>query len=336
MILRLSIDAFTATAETGAALRQIQQDRVLGKSRLSLIAGGINAAIAQYSAAGTPQVIIVEDDDSGDLLHRLDQLAEFCDASTRVLVIGGVNDIGLYRTLMARGISDYLVRPVSGRAVVDALTHLFADPQTAPRGRVVAFWGARGGVGSSSLAQNTAWTLARHIQAGVVYVDLDLAFGTSVLAFNIEAKQTVTDALAHPERLDEVLVDRCMVDYDEHLRILAALGDCHGAPPVTADSVELLIDIAARTAAMVVIDLPHLWCEWTEAVLSAADEVVVTAIPDFASLRDAKSILDLLAPRRGYTTPAGAEQGRDRAPHPTHAQGFRRHHRGQAGGSDSV
>jgi len=299
VIHRLTIDAFTATPETAAALRQVQQDRQLAKSRLAIQAGGLAAAIARYADSPTPQVVIVEDDDSATMLARLEHLAEVCVQGTRVMVIGSVNDIALYRSLMAQGISEYLVWPVSARQIVDALDKLFADPQAAPRGRTIACWGARGGVGASTLAQNLAWGLARHLQETVIYIDLDLAFGTSVLAFNIDAKQTVIDALAHPERLDEVLMERCMVDYDDHLQVLASPGDCRVHASLSLDSLDLLIELASRMAGLVVLDIPHLWADWTEHLLSVADEVVLVATPDFASLRDAKSILDALASRRG-------------------------------------
>ncbi len=298
MIHRLTIDAFTASSETSAILRQVQQDRQLGKSRLTLETGGLTAAVEHYSHTATPQVVIVEEDDPSTMLARLDQLAEVCVQGTKVVVIGSVNDIGLYRTLMENGISDYLLRPVTARQIIAAMDGLFVDPQSAPKGRVLAFWGARGGVGSSTLAQNTAWELGRILQESVVYVDLDLAFGTSVLAFNVEAKQTVIDALTHPERLDEVLMERCMVDYDDHLQILASPGNFRIHAGVTIDNLDLLVELAARMASVVVLDIPHLWTEWTEHLLCVADEVVVIATPDFASLRDVKSVMDVLSPKR--------------------------------------
>lgn len=304
MIHRLTIDAFAATPETAAVLRQVQLDRQLGKSKLTLQSGGLAAAVAHYTHVATPQVVVVEADDPESMLERLDHLAEVCVLGTKVVVIGEVNDIGLYRTLMERGISEYLLRPVTDRQIIASIDRLFADPQAAPKGRVIAFWGARGGVGSSTLAQNTAWELGRALQEAVIYVDLDLAFGTSVLAFNLDAKQTVADALAHPERLDEVLMDRCMVEYDDHLQILASPGDCRVPGGVTADNLDLLVDLAARMASVVVLDLPHQWAEWTEHLLTVADEVVVTATPDFASLRDVKTLRELLSPRRGASAAA--------------------------------
>ncbi|KIL99708.1 Type II/IV secretion system ATPase TadZ/CpaE associated with Flp pilus assembly [Paramagnetospirillum magnetotacticum MS-1] len=303
MVFRLTIEAFCCGAETAEALRNACTDRQLAKSRLGLMEGGLAAAITHYADLPTPQVLVVEESDPTQLRSRLDQLAEVCVSGTKVVVIGPVNDIRLYRELMAKGVADYLPAPAGARQLVDSLAGLFADPASAPRARVVACWGARGGTGSSTLAQNLAWAAARHLAEKVILIDLDIAFGTSVLAFNLEAKQSIADVLANPERLDEVLVDRCMAEYDDHLQILAAPGDGRGHGVTTLEPLEHLVDLASRMAALVVLDIPHVWAEWSEALLAGADEVVVTAIADFASLRDTKTLVDLLSPRRQGMAP---------------------------------
>jgi pilus assembly protein CpaE len=300
---RVTIDAFAASAETQACLREAAQAPALRRCRLGIQGGGLAGAIEHYAERGTPQLVLVEAADGDDLFALLDRLADVCAANTRVLVIGGANDIQLYRTLLQRGISDYLPRPLSGRQIAEAIAALFADSRNAPRGRTYAFFGVRGGAGSSIVAQNFAWHLGRHLAEPVIYVDLDLWFGTSLLAFNLEAKQTAADALAHPERLDEVLMERCLIDYDDNLRILASAGDCRIAPALSLDAVETLIDIARKLAAAVVLDLPRHWTDWTRHCLEAADETVITALPDFASIRDGKTLVEGLAAARG-TAPA--------------------------------
>jgi pilus assembly protein CpaE len=303
MVYRLTIEAFCAGAGTAQALEAAGGDRHLAKSRLTVMEGGLEAAIGHYAELPTPQVLVVEETDPASLHSRLDQLAEVCVTGTKVVVIGPVNDIRLYRELMAKGVADYLPAPVGARQIIDSLTGLFADPAAAPKGRVVACWGARGGTGSSTIAQNLAWAAARHLAEKVILIDLDLAFGTSVMAFNLEAKQSVADALANPERLDEVLMERCMAEYDDHLQVLAAPGDGRSRAAITLDALELMLDLASRMAALVVLDMPHVWADWSEAMLASADEVVITAIPDFACLRDARTLLDVLSPRRQGLTP---------------------------------
>lgn len=248
----------------------------------------------------TPQVVIVEEEaDDATLMARLEQLAEVCEPGTRVVVIGALNDIALYRQLLAQGISEYLLRPVTARQVIAALAAVFEDPAAPTRGKVFAFWGVRGGVGASTLAQNCAWAMGRALGEPVIYLDLDIAFGTSVLAFNLDAKQNVVDALANPERLDQVLMERFLVGYGDSLEVLSSPGDPRLAADIAIDGLDKLLDLAARMAPAVVVDLPHHWAAWTEHLLLAADEVVVVATPDLFCLRDAKSILEAVTPKRG-------------------------------------
>lgn len=300
MIHRATIDAFTLTPETAAALDGLKADRAFAMSRIEIRPGGLAAAVTAYADRPSPQVVIVEeDDDDAALAARLDQLAETCDGGTRVVVLGRLNDIGLFRSLMARGVSDYLVTPVDAAQLARSVTQLFSEPGAARRGKVVAFWAARGGAGASTLAQNVAYALGGLLAEPAAYLDLDLAFGTSLLAFNAEPRQSVGEALAHPERLDAVLFDRLMADHGGRVRVLASAADPRQAAAATLDGVDRLLDLAAAMAPAAVVDLPRLWCDWTEHVLAAADEVVVVAQPDLASLRETKTFLEAVGPRRG-------------------------------------
>ena len=297
MLYRLSIDAFAATPGFAAALEQLAADPLFAKSRIALHQGGLAAAVERYQSQTTPQLVLVEEPgDAAVLQERLAQLAEVCVSGTRVMVAGTVNDIVTYRRLLADGVSDYLVTPLSGDQLMAAVQGLFADPAAAPKGKMIAFYGARGGAGSSTLAQNAAWNLA---QAGdeVIYLDLDLAFGTSGLIFNADARQTVGEMLGEPERIDIQLLDRILVKQDEHLRLLPAAAELKELPPITAEAVEHLFDLARRMAAVLVVDLPHLWAPWVRHALESADELVLTSAPDLASLRDAKALLELLSRR---------------------------------------
>lgn len=304
MIFRAHIDAFTLSPASTAAVKNLAADGAFAMAQIDVRPGGIAAAIAAYAERPSPQVVVVEeDDDDATLLARLDSLAEVCNAETRVVVIGALNDIGLFRTLMARGVSEYLVAPVAAAQLSAAIARLFSDPAAAPRGKVIAFWGARGGAGASTLAQNAAYCLGLRLSEAPIYVDLDLAFGTSLLAFNVEQRQGIVDALNQPERLDPVLLERLMISHDDRVRILASAADPRQAQSPTLDGVDRLLDLTATMAPAVMVDLPRQWCDWTEHVLAAADETVVVAQADLASLRETKTVLDIIGPRRAAGSP---------------------------------
>ena len=304
MIYRLTIDCFHATGPVAEAMAGFQGDRLLAKSRVSLRDGGLLAAINHYSANASAQLVIVEE--SGDrqqILDRLGQLAEVCIAGTRVMVIGHLNDIGTYRALVGQGVSEYLIAPVTTADLVAAVETLFHDPSAAPRGRLIAFFAARGGAGASTLAHNTAWTLGRSVGEQVLLVDLDLAFGTLGLAFNTEARQTVGELLGTPERIDGQLLDRIVVKHDDHLLLMPSRADLRDPPVIEPESVDRLLDLVRQMASFVVVDLPHLWAPWIRHVLETADDLVIVARPDLPSLRDTKNLLEILGKRRGDKAP---------------------------------
>src|ERR1700728_689715 len=150
---RISIHAFVEFPDTGAALQRAGADRRLAKAHLQVQLGGIDAAVDHYNGQITPNLLIVETKLSGqDALAELDRLAEVCDPATKVVVVGRVNDVELYRELMRRGASEYLVAPLEPLQLIEVISGLYLDPGAAPIGRVVAFIGARGGAGSPTIA----------------------------------------------------------------------------------------------------------------------------------------------------------------------------------------
>src|SRR5689334_10089415 len=213
---RISISAFVEFPDTGAALQRAGSDRRLAKAHVSVELGGIQGALDHFHGQVTPNLLIVETRLKGqEALDELDRLAEVCDPSTKVIVVGRVNDVELYRELMRRGASEYLVAPLNTLHLIEVVSGLYTDPGAAPIGRVVAFIGARGGVGSSTLAHNVGACIADNLRINTTIVDFDLHFGTMALDFNVEPGQGVADALAAPERLDDVLLDRILTKHGD-------------------------------------------------------------------------------------------------------------------------
>jgi pilus assembly protein CpaE len=298
-IPRISIQAFCENAATGELVQLIAEDRRLAKVHVSVHMGGIEAAVAHYQQSPTPNLIIIECNLPRDhIIAELDRLSESCDPGTKVIVMGHVNDVVLYRDLLKRGVSEYLVEPVPPLALMEAISNIYNNPETEPVGHVYAFVGSKGGVGSSTICHNVAWTLSDTIKANVVIADFDLAFGTTGLDFNQDPVQGIADALSSPDRLDEVLLDRLLTKCSEHLSIFAApvvLDRDYDMSPAGCDQV---IDVVRQNVPYLAVDLPHTWTTWTKSILLQADEVVITATPDLANLRNAKNIVDLMQQSR--------------------------------------
>ena len=304
-IPRISIQAFCEDPNFTNVLQVAAEDRRLSKAHVSIHMGGASAAVAHYQESPTPNLIIIESAlPRAALIGELDKLAESCDAGTKVVIIGRMNDVILYRELLKRGVSEYLVAPVSPIQLMESLSNLYNNPEADPVGHVFAFIGAKGGVGSSTVCHNTSWTLSEALKSNVVVADLDLAFGTTGLDFNQDPVQGIAEALASPERLDEVLLDRLLTKCSERLSIFAAPVLLDRDYDISADACDMVIDVVRQNVPYVAIDMPHSWTSWSKRLLTQADEVVITAAPDLANLRNAKNMVDYLrAARKNDSAP---------------------------------
>ncbi len=296
---RVSIQAFCETVESAAAIQSAGEDRRLGKAHVKIQMGGITAAIEAYRGSPTPNVIMLETDGRGDsILTGLDSLAEFCDAGTRVVVIGRTNDVTLYRELVRRGVSDYMISPIGTIDVVRSICGLFSAPDAKPVGRVVAVVGAKGGVGASTVAHNIGWSVARDLALDSVLTDLDLAFGTAGLDYNQDPPQGIADAVFSPDRIDTNFVDRLLSKCTDHLSLLAAPATLERAYDFGAEAFDSIFDALRATMPCIVLDVPHQWNGWTQRTLVNADDILIVAAPDLANLRNAKNLFDYLRAAR--------------------------------------
>jgi pilus assembly protein CpaE len=296
---RVSIQAFCETVETAAAIQSAGEDRRLGKAHLKIQMGGVAAAIEAYRNAPTPNVIVLESEGHSDkMLAGLDMLAEFCDAGTRVVVIGRTNDVLFYRELVQRGVSDYLIAPVGAIDVVRSICGLYSAPDAKPLGRIIAVVGAKGGVGASTVAHNVAWAMARDLSLDAVVTDLDLAFGTAGLDYNQDPPQGIADAVFSPDRVDTAFVDRLLSKCTDHLSLLAAPATLDRVYDFGAEAFDAIFDSLRANMPCIVLDVPHQWSGWTQRALVNADEILIVAAPDLANLRNAKNLFDFLRTAR--------------------------------------
>jgi pilus assembly protein CpaE len=296
---RVSIQAFCETVETAAAIQAAGEDRRLGKATLKIQMGGIAPVAEAYRNSPTPNVIVIESESRGeDLLTGLDSLADVCDAGTRVVVVGRQNDVVLYRELMRKGISDYLIAPLGTLDVVRSISGLFSSPDAKPIGRTIAIVGAKGGVGASTISHNIAWAIARDLQLDTVVTDLDLGFGTAGLDYNQDPPQGIADAVFSPDRVDTNFVDRLLSKCTDHLTLLAAPATLDRVYDFSTEAFDSIFDALRATVPCIVLDVPHQWSGWAKRALINADEILIVAGPDLANLRNAKNLLDLLRTAR--------------------------------------
>ena len=301
---RITVQAFCETQEIAGVMNEAMADRRMSRAHVKVHMGGAPAAVEAYRTAPTPNLIVIETTGDRDtLVTHLDKLAEYCDSGTKVVVIGRLNDIVLYRELIGRGVSDYLVAPFAVLDLVGALSNLYSHGAATPVGRVIAVAGAKGGVGASTLAHNLAWSISRSFDIATAIVDLDLPYGTAGLDFNQDPPQGIAEAVYAPDRLDANLVDRLLSKCTEKLSILAAPASLERAYDFGETAFDGLFDILRATVPVVVLDVPHGWTAWSRRAMIGADEVIVAAAPDLANLRNAKNLVDVLKVARPNDAP---------------------------------
>ncbi|AMJ62336.1 AAA family ATPase [Bosea sp. PAMC 26642] len=296
---RITLQAYCETPGVAATMQAVIADRRMDKAHARIQMGGPAAAVEAFRSAPTPNIILLETvSEPAALVRHLDALAESCDAGTKVVVIGHVNDVQLYRDLIRRGVSEYLIAPLGTLDVLRTLSELYVSPSARNLGRIIAVMGAKGGVGASTVAHNVAWAIARNLDASTVIVDLDIPFGTAGLDFNQDPPQGVAEAVFAPDRLDANMLDRLLSRCSDNLALLAAPAMLDRTVDLSEEAFDQLFDLLRASVPCVVLDVPHIWSAWVRRALISADEVVVVAAPELASLRNAKNLIDLARANR--------------------------------------
>jgi len=295
----ISVHAFCDRQETAHCINETTRDWRMKRTNVKIYMGGLPAAIEFYHKENTPSLIIIESGMRGEeLFNQLESLASVCDEGTKVVMIGAANDIRLYRQLMDKGLSDYLVPPLHPLNLIRSLGELYSDPDQPFIGRVVAFFGAKGGAGSSSMAHNTAWVLSEHLGQETALIDLDSSWGTTGLDFSYDNTSGLEEALGEPDRLDEMLMDRIMIRHTQKLSILPTSSSLNTKPVMDASSYEAVVNAVRAISPISILDMPHFWTDWTTNILTSVDDVVVTATPDLSGMRNAKNLIDFLKTQR--------------------------------------
>lgn len=288
----IGVHVFCEDTGTAKTVSDAFAGRRFAKLHLTLQMGGVHAARKIFAAAPTPELMIVESLlDSASMLADLESLAQVCDAGTKLIVVGHVNDVLLYRELLRRHISDYLVAPVAPAQLAESVAAALSGQSAEPLGRLIAFIGAKGGCGSSTICHNVAWTLAEPLKSETVIADFDLAFGTLGLDFNQDSGQGMAEALSAGERLDPAMLDKLMTRCSDRLALLTPPGTLDAAD-ISPVSAEHLAELLSQTVPFTLLDMPRDWRPWARALIARADDIVITAEPDLANLRNAKNIID--------------------------------------------
>jgi pilus assembly protein CpaE len=273
--------------------------------------GGLRNAVQSLSITASPNILLVDLSESGDPLNDINALAEVCEPGTVVIAVGQVNDVRLYRDLVASGIHDYLLKPLSAGALRDALVNaqtIFMAPknhdaQAVKKHISTAIVGTRGGVGASTIATSLAWLFSAEHKMPTALLDLDIHFGTGALALDLEPGRGLTDAIDNPSRIDGLFIERAMIRANDNLAILSAEAPI-SSPLMTDGAAFVQLEEEFRQAfEMTVVDLPRNMLINFPHLLADVNVIVVATEMTLASARDAIRILSWLKTNAAHARP---------------------------------
>jgi len=292
--------AYVCDETSAEALRPIVGD--MGWAVEKVFKGGLRNAVQSLSVSASPQILFVDLAESGDPLNDINALAEVCEPGTVVIAAGQVNDVRLYRDLVASGIQDYLLKPLQPEALREALGHAHSmlnapKPLEAELDRphsAIAVIGTRGGVGASTIATSLAWLISEKEKRTTALLDLDVHFGTGALTLDLEPGRGLTDAIENPSRIDGLFIERAMVKASEKLAVLSAEAPIN-TPLVTDGSAFFQLQEEMRAAfEATVVDLPRGMLILYPHLIRDTQAVVVVTELTLAAARDTIRLLSWL------------------------------------------
>ena len=263
-------------------IRELQLDDEL------VVTDTLDAALRRIRSGSAPRVLLLDLADASAPISEVSSARSIGGAELKLVALGNVNDVSLFRDLLAAGCNDYLVKPATREALAAVLEKgsAVAIAGDGGLGQVIVFVGSRGGVGATTTAVSCAWLLAEERSERVALVDLDLHFGTIALKLDTDPGAGLCEALEEPSRIDSLFIERAMVKVTDNLRVLAAEAAATQHLIVDAGAVDTLLYELRRKFARIVVDLPRGATPIQRVVLASATHVVVMCERSLAGLRD--------------------------------------------------
>ncbi len=287
--------------------------------------GDSSAALAYLAEVPAPKIVIVDIGETNQPLSAMLSLTAAFTDDTQMIGIGEINDIALYRELTEAGVTDYLVKPVSEKALAAAISRseekskveAAPTPQASPEEvHKVVVVGARGGVGASTTAVNLAWIFAEEKGMKTALVDLDLEFGTIALSLDLEPTRGLREALETPARIDNLFISSATAKLSDNLSIMATEENLAHGHSFSPNAVGVLFETLAHENGCIIVDLPRALYSVRDQVLNEATRVILVTELSLPALRDSIRLLGIIeeaAPKTPITVVANRCKGGQQA-----------------------
>lgn len=294
------VDFFALDDGTAATARQLAADWRFARVGVGVTQGGIEAAIAAYSQAASPEVIIVETNDiSENFIAQLGHLAGVCAEGTDAVIVGPMNDVHLYRSLVGMGVRDYLVRPVSDTDFINVIAKALVDKRGLAGAKLVSVIGAKGGVGTTTVAQLLAWDIAETFKQKTMLMDCAGSGGSLGIAYGLEPTAPRAEAVRIGMSGTEDDVKRIIQPVTDQLSLIVCGGEAMLMDAPDADGFETLVNRIMQKYPVVVMDLSGASQATQKRMISRSSHVVLVSTPMLPSLRNCRTLMNEIRHLRG-------------------------------------
>jgi pilus assembly protein CpaE len=286
---RVAVMAFATDAATEAVLRDsLASDAI---DAVEVRRGGLEDAARFLERNASPHVLLVDITGNAEPLTTLAELSQLVEPDVRVLAIGDRQDLTLYRGLThGLGVLEYLFKPLTREMVAEHFGPILARQRPGPRGvrggRVITVTGVHGGIGATAVAANLAWYLAERARRHTLLLDGDLYGAAAAMLLSVKPKSGLRVALEHPERVDDLFLDRTAQLVGERLFVLSGEGTLADPLPMAQDALPRLLDVLRRRYKFLVCDAPFPASPIGRAMFDAANQRVLVTEPSVAGARD--------------------------------------------------
>ena len=238
-------------------------------------------------------------------LQTIESLADAC-PNAPTIVYSSLSDAQSVRRAMVAGARDYLVKPLKpeelSRAVYGVLEQeerkrLRADgqgPEVVARGTVITVFGAKGGIGKTTISTNLATTLAKITGASVCLLDMDTRFGDVAIMMDVAVEASIADVARKIDEIDRDKIRDYLVKHHSGVSILPAPLHPTEWRNMTPQHIEKIVELLAQTHDYVVIDTPGTFNELIAATLELANLILLITSMDIASIKDTALALEML------------------------------------------
>lgn len=288
--------AFVADEESLATIRQWAEKQGFPPATAQL--GGPDMFAQLLEQGSPPKLAVVDIDSQSDPVSIAAKLAGLCGAECKLIAIGTANDVSLYRRMLGAGVVDYLVKPLTSETLVQAYAAVLrggiAGRSETREARVIVLIGTRGGVGTSTIAINLGWIMAHDLKLQCALLDLDLQYGTSALALDLEPGRGLRDVVGSPHRVDSLMVASSMVVVSDQFSVMGAEESVEEVVPVDSSAITALLKEMRGNFDFIIVDLPRSMLATQKRLLAAAHEIVLVSELSLAGIRDTLRIKNAL------------------------------------------